>query len=149
MNFPDANLPPILIVDDSQDDAFLLRYRLRLGGVTNPVITFEASIPALEYLHSAYEPNSRPELLFTDLKMPRGEDLISEIREDATWDPMKIVVVTYSNDPNDFRRARDLRVDGYLLKFPPPEYLAKYVHQGPWFPSTKRASITTGHAVYA
>lgn len=149
MNFPDFNLAPIVIVDDCQDDAFLLRYRLRLGGITNPVMTFDAVPTALESLRSPFAHAPRPHLLFTDIKTPGAHDLITEIRDDAGWDGVKIVVMTYSNEAEDLERALALRIDGYLLKFPDPAILAEFVQHGPWFDAVRRPEAIAAHALCA
>lgn len=149
MNFPDFSLPPIVIVDDCQDDAFLLRYRLRLGGIVNPVMTFETVQAALTSLRSRFAVTVRPRLLFTDIKMPGAASLISEIREDPEWDDTKIVVITYSNDLTDLERALALRIDGYLLKFPDANILAEFVQHGPWFDAVRRPELATAHALCA
>jgi CheY-like chemotaxis protein len=144
LQYPDFSLAPIVIVDDCDDDVFLLRHRLRAGDITNPIVSFRTTASALMYLDSAADNGTRPQVVFTDVRMPGecGFDLIGKIREDARWDDVKIVVVSYSNHPQDLQRALRLRADGYLIKFPPPELLAEFVRQGPWFavPRTLEAS---------
>ena len=148
MNFPDPNLAPLLIVDDSQDDAFLLRYRLRMGNIANPVTTLESPREALGYLQTQLLIGVRPELLFVDINTPGGMELINEIRADPEWDEMKIVVITYSNNPTDLQRALESRIDGYLLKFPDADILAEFVRHGPWFYVPRRPR-TASHALVA
>lgn len=135
MKFPDPNLPPILIVDDCEDDVFLLRHRLREGGIANPIATFNSTAEALTYLHFMPADQQKPFLLFTDIRMPNecGFDLISRIRDEPQWDEMKIAVMTSSNQPADLERALELGVAGYLIKFPPADLLAEFVTSGPWF----------------
>lgn len=132
MNFPDQTLPPIVLVDDSQDDLFLLRYRLRLGGIANPLATFGDCGAATAYLRSYFQPPLRPQLLFADIKMDGAWDLIHELRHDHRWDELKIVVATYSNDSADLQRALELGINAYMLKFPASENLARLVRHGPW-----------------
>lgn len=144
-NFPDLTLPPLAIVDDCDDDVFLLRHGLRTGGVTNPLVTFNSPKDALAYLCCAARTSPRPALLFTDIKMPvaDGFDFIGRIRAEREWDDMRIVVVTSSNQPADLQRALSLRVDGYLIKFPPPYILTEFVTHGPWFAVPRRVEALT------
>lgn len=143
LQYPDFSLPPLVIVDDCDDDVFLLRHRLRMGGITNPIVNFRSTAAAVTYLEAATDNGLRPQIIFTDVRMPGdcGFDLIRRVREDPRWDEMKVVVVSYSNHPDDLQRALALRTDGYLIKFPPPEILAEFVQQGPWFalPRTQEA----------
>ncbi|HVU31971.1 MAG TPA: response regulator [Opitutaceae bacterium] len=148
MNFPDASLPPILLVDDSDDDIFFLRHRLRSGGITNPIVTFSATADALAYLRCAPVERPMPGLLFTDIRMPHGDgfSLIGAIRSRPEWDPVKVVAITCSNDPRDLQRALRIGVDGYLIKFPTPDLLADFINHGPWFARTggiREAAVTT------
>lgn len=147
MNFPDPNLPHFVIVDDSEDDAFLLRYRLRLGEIANPVMTFHTAPEAVRYLLSLYV-LPVPQMMFVDIKMPRATELIAALRDDARFDETKIVVATYSNSPADLKLALDLRVDGYILKFPDPNILADFVRHGPWFVVARRI-VAAEHALCA
>jgi CheY-like chemotaxis protein len=148
---PDPALPPIVIVDDSEDDIFLLRHRLRQGGITHPVVAFNSAPAALAYLSDWSSANLRPALFFTDIRMPEGcgLELIAWIRSDPEWDEMRVVVVTSSNHPDDLARALALRVDGYLIKFPPPDLLAEFVAHGPWFAIPGRESVHIGELAHA
>lgn len=134
-NFPDPALPPIVIVDDSEDDVFLLRCRLREGGITHPIVTFGCAQEAVAFLNVMRVRGAKPALVFVEIKMPGGEgfDLLAHLRETPDWEDVRLVVVTPSNDPADLERALGLRVDGYLIKFPTAELLAEFVRHGPWF----------------
>lgn len=148
MNFPDPKLPPIIVVDDSQDDVFLLRHRLRLGGVENPVLTFDSPANVLACLHLAGAGGLLPRFVFADIKMPGAPELIDVLRRHPEWNDIKVVVLTYSNDPADLQRALDLRVDGYVLKFPSPEDLSDLVRNGPRFAVPHRIDAAV-HALCA
>lgn len=151
MNFhyPDFTLPPLLIVDDSEDDVFLLRHRLREGGITNPIVTYASAAEALNDLRARRE-GELPSIVFTDIRMPveGGFALIEAIRENPAWDAVRVVVITSSNDTGDLVRALELGANGYLIKFPPSEVLAEFVRNGPWF-ATRRATETAGVTVSA
>lgn len=148
MNFPDPNLPPMVIVDDSQDDAFMLRYRLRQGGIANPVSSFECATEALSYLKSAYIIGTLPQIVFVDVKMSGGFDFLAALRSEPRLEDTKIVAVTYSNHEADLKRAIELGVDGYILKFPDADILAEFVVHGPWFAIARHTAKAT-HALCA
>jgi CheY-like chemotaxis protein len=151
LNYPDPNLPSIILVDDCEDDIFLMRHRLRAGGVAHPVVTFNTARDALAFLESTIDATLLPHLVFTDVRM-HGEDgfeLIRRVRANPRWDGMKLAVISYSNDPADLQRALALRVEGYLVKFPPPEILAEFVHHGPWFSLPPPAAVVAPSAMVA
>jgi CheY-like chemotaxis protein len=133
--FPDPALPLLVIIDDCDDDVFLLRHGLREGGITNPIVGFSSAAEARGYFDVMRMQGARPSLVFVEIKLPgdQGFELISWLRETPDWENVRIVVITSSNEPADMDRAVRLHVDGYLIKFPTPEMLAEFVHHGPWF----------------
>ena len=65
----------------------------------------------------------KPDLALVDLRLANesGLDLITEaIRQGVTC---KFVVLTSSTEENDFKRAKEIGVDGYVLKEALPEEL--------------------------
>jgi CheY-like chemotaxis protein len=140
MHFPDLSLPPTLIVDDCDDDVFVLRRRLREGGMSNPIITFASSGSALDFLSRRRPPELAPAWVFTEIKMERGDGfmLIDRLRANVRWKNLRIVIVTASNHALDVERALDARVDGYLVKFPSSDLLTEFMIKGPRFAVPKR-----------
>jgi len=75
----------------------------------------------------------RPDLLLTDIEMPKmtGLELAAKIRD--TGMPTKIVILTTFARPGYLRRALESGASGYLLKDSPAEKLAdaiRKVHRG-------------------
>jgi CheY-like chemotaxis protein len=140
--YPDPSLSPLLIVDDSDDDIFLLRHRLREGGVTHPILAFNSPAEALACLRSVRSSAELPSIIFADIRMPAGCGfaLIAAIRENAAWDKVRIAVVSTSNEMRDLERALELGANAYLLKFPRAETLADFVAHGPWISHSRTLS---------
>ena len=75
----------------------------------------------------------RPDVVVTDIEMPRltGLELAQRIREKGV--PCKVVILTTFARPGFLRRALDAGVSGYLLKDAPADQLAdalRTVHRG-------------------
>jgi CheY-like chemotaxis protein len=147
--YPDLCLPGLLIVDDCEDDIFLLRHRLREGGITNPITAFTSPANALAFLR-AQPAAELPSLVFTDIRMPGGCGfaLISAIRGNPEWSGIRVVVVTGSNQTADLERSLECGANGYLIKMPTSELLADFVLNGPWFAVPRGASAPV-HALSA
>jgi CheY-like chemotaxis protein len=144
--YPDPTLPPFLIVDDSEDDIFLLRHRLREGGITNPILNFSSPADALALLHSVKFGGNLPAIIFTDIRMPVdcGFTFLSAIRAQPGWRAIRLVVVTSSSDSADLERAIECGANGYVVKFPPSDILAEFVHHGPWLSAARQAPVLVG-----
>ncbi len=126
-------LPPVLIVDDDQNDVDLLRGALTRAGVRNGLLAFTNSAEALEFLRSLSGSPEGPFLwpcaMFLDLNMPNvhGFVFLKWVRSESVFDDVKVVVLSGSEKPDDRDRALKLGADQYLVKFPPPEAFAEVV----------------------
>lgn len=126
-------LPPVLVVDDDQNDIDLLRAALVRAGMENPLLAFTNSAEALDFLRSLPESPEAPFLwpcaMFLDLNMPNvhGFVFLKWVRSEPAFDDARVVVLSGSEKPQDRARALKLGADQYLVKFPAPEMLADVV----------------------
>lgn len=69
----------------------------------------------------------QPEIIIVDLKLKAecGFDIIAEVK--GSNKKSKIVILTASLDPEDFKRASEFGVDGYILKDAMPEEIINAV----------------------
>ena len=69
----------------------------------------------------------RPQIIIVDLKLKNecGFDIITKVK--GFNHNCKVVILTSSLDPNDFKRASELGVDGYILKDAMPEEIVNAV----------------------
>lgn len=91
---------------------------LSLDTSTNVIGEAANSQEALTLFHTV-----KPDLAIVDLRLGNefGLDLIEEVKQQGV--SCKFVVLTSSTEERDFKRAKDLRVEGYLLKEALPEEL--------------------------
>jgi len=125
-------LPPVIIVDDSANDRFLLQTRLEEAGVKNTVLTFDSGNAVLAYLAQTYLQKApvsvlRPCAIFLDVGMPgmSGFDVLTWLRRHEVFRKIAVIVVSDSPFPDQAERAHELGADQYLLKYPVPEVLAR------------------------
>jgi CheY-like chemotaxis protein len=117
---------PIVIVEDNRDDLFLIIRRITRAGLTNPIANFFDTGDAITYFErvlASAESYAVPCALFTDIKLLSGEgfEIIEWARKQPRLSDLKIFVLTGSEDPGYAKRAAELKVDGFFLKFPPRE----------------------------
>ncbi len=94
----------IVMVDDDQDDCFLIASALAESELDHTLTVFGSGSELLDYLrgsgkHEGNEPQ-HPDLILLDLYMPglSGRDVLKEIREDPVLERLQIVVMTDSTE---------------------------------------------------
>jgi CheY-like chemotaxis protein len=116
----------ILLAEDDEGHAYLVRENLLDAGVTNRVVHVPDGQEALDYIRreGAYRgrvPNG-PLLLLLDINMPRvgGEEVLRRLKADPRTDQLPVIVLTTTDDPREVRRCYDLGCSSYVTK--PVEY---------------------------
>ena len=113
----------ILIAEDNEDHAFLLRRALKKGAVLNPVFIVRDGEEAVAYLKGEGKFADRyeyplPGLLLLDLKMPKmdGFEVLQWIRAQPFLKRLRVVVLTTSESPQDINRAYELGANSFMVK---------------------------------
>lgn len=110
----------ILLVEDDPADARLTAEALREAAIPHQLVTLRDGMEALAYLRrqDAFATAPRPDLILTDLNLPRlsGHELLSIIKEDTDLQGIPVVMFTTSAAPGDVQRAYQLHVNAYITK---------------------------------
>ena len=121
----------ILLVEDNEDDVFLMKRALKRAGIENPVHVVEDGQQAIDYLAGTGGFSDRfrfpyPKIVFLDLQLPRksGFDVLTWIRTRIDLPPPFVVVLTSSNAPNDINRIAELGAL-YTIKTPTNDLLSR------------------------
>ena len=117
-----SSRPVVLIVEDDDDDLFLLQRELgKAGAVVRQRVADGRA--AVEYLagNGPYGDRQRyplPDIVFLDLKIPylSGHGVLAWIRERPEFAPLRIYVLTGSDEPKDRAQAEALGATGYFVK---------------------------------
>lgn len=111
---------PIVVVDDSDADRFILRRVLGKTSLPNDVIEFESGPPFLDYLTRVTTGGAElPALVLTDINMPglNGFEVVAKIREQPAFETLPVVVMVTSSDAvDDIRRAENVGANHYIPK---------------------------------
>jgi CheY-like chemotaxis protein len=118
-----ATAYPILLVEDSPDDALLIQRAFKKANLANPVQLVRDGDEAVAYLSGAppYDDRTRfplPVFMLLDLKLPRrsGLEVLAWVRQESLVRRLPVVVLTSSRESVDVNRAYDLGVNSYLTK---------------------------------
>lgn len=127
---PEPALPPLLMVDDEDNDAVIFTRRLKAAGVRNPLIHFRHGGDAFMYLKrfctGEKGMQERPCLMFLDVNMPNlsGFDILAWAKQQPALREIKIIMLSGATEPWDAKIAAQLGADDYLKKFPAPAALS-------------------------
>lgn len=118
-----AQRPIVLLVEDSEDDAFFFRHTLKKAGLPCRLVHLDDGGRTLSYLKSALgrsaDPDHpRPDLVFLDLKLPTlsGFDILQWLRAEKPEPGLDITVLSGSEHASDIERASRLGASHYLVK---------------------------------
>ena len=105
----------ILLVDDSDDDIFLVREAFKESGVAHRLDAISDGEKALNFLR---EDGNRPDVVLLDINMPRfsGFDVLEWVQSDPNLREIPIVMLTTSEQPEDVRRATEGGARDYFRK---------------------------------
>ncbi len=129
---------PVLIVDDDEDDTYLLTRQLRTAGLRNPVLQFRNGSDAFRFLRrfgvSDRPQGPLPPVMFLDVNMHglSGFDVLAWARRQPALHGMKIFMLSGANEEFDAQIAAQLGADDYFEKFPASTTLRDLLaHVGP------------------
>jgi CheY-like chemotaxis protein len=112
---PDCMAAPILLAEDSDDDAFFFVRTLRSTGLQQQVIRVKNGREAIEYLQKT---DAGRVLMFLDLKMPEvdGFEVLEWLQSHELKVTIDLAVLSGSSDSRDMNEAFSHRVRRYLVK---------------------------------
>lgn len=123
-------MKPILLVEDNEDDIFLMKRAVKSANMINPLIIVTDGQQAVDYLSGAGEYSDRTEyplpcLLLLDMKLPyrNGLDVIKWIRQESSLQTLLVVFLTSSPREMDIAEAYRLGANAFLVKPPSVEKL--------------------------
>src|ERR1044071_840090 len=130
----------LLLVEDNEDDIFLMQRALEDAGVKNPLFVVEDGQEAMDYLSGAGKFSDRtqfplPALMFLDLKLPlrSGHDVLAWLRKQEELKTIVVVVLTSSEEPSDIRKSYQLGANSFLIKPPTADELLKMAKAFRWY----------------
>ena len=130
----------LLLVEDNEDDVFLMRRALKGSHVVNPLHVVEDGQAAVDYLAGTGKYADRdsyplPAVVFLDLKLPyiSGHDVLAWIRRQKELDSLIVIVLTSSNEASDLSRCYALGANSYLVRPPTPDQLEDLAKSFKWY----------------
>lgn len=110
------NLPHLLLVEDSDEDAATMREALDRSGVAASLKRVITGDKCMELLRRHTEPS--PALVIMDLNTPGmdGREALRQIKSDDQLKSLPVVVVSTSNNPHDIDFCYAAGANAYHMK---------------------------------
>ena len=119
----DAPIPkPILVIEDNEDDLFLLRRGFRRANLDPELEVATDGQEALDYLSKCLKMDGSkarlPAFILLDLQLPHltGLQVLEWIRDQELLCRIPVIILTSSSNEADVDRAYDAGANAYLVK---------------------------------
>jgi len=120
---PPRQTPPLLIVEDSNEDFETLQRLLGRSDFTIPTYRCSSGDEAMAFLqHTGRYTNAedapRPGMIVLDLNLPGtdGREVLRRIKQNEHFKAIPVVVFTTSNNPRDIEVCYNYGVNSYIVK---------------------------------
>jgi CheY-like chemotaxis protein len=117
-----SSVPTILIVDDDEGHAILIRQNLEMAGLTSPIEHFRDGQAILDFLFGRDGRKARsPEgvfLVLLDIRMPKvdGIEVLRRIKADPDLKKLPVIMLTTTDDSREVERCHALGCNEYIQK---------------------------------
>lgn len=114
--------PTILIVEDDEGHAILIRENLELAGLNNPVRHFRDGQAILDYFFDssgkAVRGHDGTYLVLLDIRMPKvdGIEVLRRLKADPSLRTLPVIMLTTTDDTREVQRCHDLGCNVYIQK---------------------------------
>ena len=110
--------PTILIADDDEGHAILIRENLEAAGLRNPIRHFRDGQAVLDFLLRDPARADGPFLVLLDIRMPKvdGIEVLRRLKADANLRKIQVIMLTTTDDAREVTRCHELGCNVYLQK---------------------------------
>ena len=114
--------PTILIVDDDEGHAILIRENLEMAGLRNPVQHFRDGQAILDFFFDragkAVRGHDGTYLILLDIRMPKvdGIEVLRRLKADVELRKLPIIMLTTTDDTREVKRCHELGCNVYIQK---------------------------------
>lgn len=113
-----SKVSTILIVDDDEGHAILIRENLEAAGVTNPIQHFRDGQAILDFFFERRDVAGETYLVLLDIRMPKvdGIEVLRRLKADPELKKMPVIMLTTTDDVREVERCHQLGCNVYIQK---------------------------------
>jgi len=113
----------ILIAEDDEGHAALIKKNLKRAGISNEIVHFKDGVEALDFLMGSNggEPHRKSNsayLLLLDIRMPKvdGVEVLRQVKQHEELRKMPVIMITTTDDPREVENCHTLGCSNYITK---------------------------------
>ncbi|MBW8881648.1 MAG: response regulator [Asticcacaulis sp.] len=110
----------VILVEDDEGHAALIRRNLQRVGVLNPIVRLSSGIEAVDYFFAGTGETPAPEksVIVLDLNLPDidGFEILRRLKENEATKTIPVVVLTTTDHPKDVDRCYALGCNAFMTK---------------------------------
>lgn len=112
------NSPTILIVDDDEGHAILIRENLEAAGLPNRIEHFRDGQAVLDFFFKTPHAPSETYLILLDIRMPKidGIEVLRRLKADPELRKLPVIMLTTTDDTREVERCHQLGCSVYIQK---------------------------------
>ncbi len=116
------NTPTILIVEDDEGHAILIRENLEMAGLKNPIEHFRDGQAVLDYFFDrdgrVLRGHEGTYLVLLDIRMPKvdGIEVLRRLKADPELRKLPVIMLTTTDDSREVERCHALGCSVYIQK---------------------------------
>jgi CheY-like chemotaxis protein len=110
--------PTILIVDDDEGHAILIRQNLEIAGLNNRIEHFRDGQAILDFFFTRRDIANETYLVLLDIRMPKvdGIEVLRRLKADPEFRKLPVIMLTTTEDSREVERCHQLGCSVYIQK---------------------------------
>jgi CheY-like chemotaxis protein len=110
--------PTILIVDDDEGHAILIRQNLQSAGLNNRIEHFRDGQAILDFFFTHHALPQETYLVLLDIRMPKvdGIEVLRRLKADPEFRKLPVIMLTTTEDSREVERCHELGCSVYIQK---------------------------------
>lgn len=141
----------ILIAEDDEGHATLIKKNLKRAGILNQILHFKDGQETLDYLFRRGEgphlEHGIPIVLLLDIRIPKvdGVEVLRQIKQDEELRKIPVIMVTTTDDPREVERCHAIGCSNYVTKPVDYDKFVAAIHQVGLFLMVVQVPAINGH----
>ncbi len=110
--------PTILIVEDDEGHAILIRQNLQSAGLPNRIEHFRDGQAILDFFFTRRDRANETYLVLLDIRMPKvdGIEVLRRLKADPEFRKLPVIMLTTTEDSREVERCHQLGCSVYIQK---------------------------------